>query len=137
MSFEAIKNKVGQYYSGKLKEFGATPKGVDWNNQESQVLRFEQLVRVMDGARAPASVLDYGCGYGSLYEFVQERFPGFRYTGFDISAGMIGMAEKKYPAGATWTSSLASGHVFDYVLASGIFNVRLNTKNEDWLGYIL
>ena len=34
---------VTAYYAGKLREFGATPRGVDWNSAESQQLRFRQL----------------------------------------------------------------------------------------------
>ena len=37
--------EVTAYYSNKLTQYGATPKGVDWNGEESQVLRFEQLYK--------------------------------------------------------------------------------------------
>ena len=40
--------EVADYYSAKLAEHGETPQGVDWNGAESQVLRFEQLTRIID-----------------------------------------------------------------------------------------
>ena len=52
---------VARYYTGRLREFGVQPTGVDWNGPEGQVLRFEQLCRLLpDGA--PFSVCDLGCG---------------------------------------------------------------------------
>ncbi len=32
--------EVAEYYSSKLAQHGETPRGVDWNGEESQVLRF-------------------------------------------------------------------------------------------------
>ena len=136
MTFESIKNKVGNYYSGKLLEFGATPKGVDWKNEESQLLRFEQLLKIVD-AEPGFKLLDFGCGYGSLFELMQRRFPGCNYTGFDISQEMIDVAKNKFRNSAEWTQSLPTNSSFDYVIASGIFNVKLETDNDEWLNYIL
>ena len=45
---ERIINQVNKYYTEKVLEFGATPKGVDWNGVESQELRFAQLLKVAD-----------------------------------------------------------------------------------------
>ena len=41
-----IEARVGAYYAGRLAEHGATARGVDWNGESSQQLRFEQLMRV-------------------------------------------------------------------------------------------
>jgi len=40
--------KVAEYYSTKLVEHGETPLGVDWNGEESQVLRFVHLCKIID-----------------------------------------------------------------------------------------
>ena len=42
-----IVNDVASYYSDRLAEFGATPRGVDWNGEESQYVRFEQMSKVL------------------------------------------------------------------------------------------
>ena len=36
--------KVIDYYDKKIKEYGPTSKGVDWNGEESQYLRFNILI---------------------------------------------------------------------------------------------
>ena len=46
MSSSGVLAEVRNYYSGRLQEHGPTPRGVDWNSVESQVLRFDQLLKV-------------------------------------------------------------------------------------------
>ena len=61
---------IDNYYSEKLKIHGTTPKGVDWNNEESQFIRFEQLSKIIN---SDGSVLnDIGCGYGKYLEYLVE-----------------------------------------------------------------
>jgi hypothetical protein len=35
------------YYTDKVKEVGDSPQGVDWNSEASQILRFEQLCKIL------------------------------------------------------------------------------------------
>ena len=49
------------YYEEKLKKYGPTFQGVDWNSKESQELRFDQLIKVIDKSDDNFSILDYGC----------------------------------------------------------------------------
>lgn len=51
---------------------------------------FELTGRI--GARAPAAVLDVGCGSGELTRTLAERWPGARVRGIDSSAEMIDRA---------------------------------------------
>ena len=88
----AIKSDVEQYYSDKVRTHGATPAGVDWNSEESQFLRFEQLLKIIPSFEAPCSLLDYGCGYGSLYPFIKKHTNQCSYTGFDLSQAMLDSA---------------------------------------------
>ena len=67
--------QVDKYYTQKIMEDGATYKGVDWNSEESQNLRFDQLLKVT-GDERDCYVLDYGCGYGAMALYMRER--GFK-----------------------------------------------------------
>jgi SAM-dependent methyltransferase len=136
VSFEGIKDKVGQYYSGRVREHGASARGVDWNSEESQVLRFTQLARVLPDS-GPFSVVDFGCGYGALVAFLKKRGPEFEYQGFDISNDMIERARQEHGHDLRFTTSEAALEPADYALASGIFNVKLDTPVEDWTRYVL
>lgn len=126
---------VARYYSGKIREHGATAKGVDWNSTETQELRFSVLSSLLpdDGFH----VVDLGCGYGGYADFLAPRHRDFRYTGIDVSPDMIQHARAQH-AGAT-NVDFACGSAppcADYVIASGIFNVRQSTPDSAWLEYI-
>ena len=41
-------NEIAGYYSAKLLQHGETARGVDWNGEDSQVLRFQQLDKIID-----------------------------------------------------------------------------------------
>ena len=67
-------SEVANYYTEKLAEHGETPRGVDWNGEESQLLRFEQLCKIIDGATEAYSLNDLGCGYGALLDFLNDKY---------------------------------------------------------------
>ncbi len=137
MSFDIIKDKVGRYYSGRLHEHGASARGVDWNSEESQVVRFVQLARVLPPS-GPFSVVDYGCGYGALVDFLESESADFGYQGFDISGDMIAKARIDHENSRhRFTTREEELEQADFTLASGIFNVRLDTSMEDWTAYVL
>jgi Methyltransferase domain len=127
------------YYEEKLSAFGCTARGVDWKDERSQHLRFEQLLRALGVRRSePFSILDYGCGWGALLPFLAERDYVFEYTGYDPSARMIDAARHTHAATkAAFTTERAALPSADYVLASGLFNVRLHTSGDTWNDYML
>lgn len=132
-----IHDQVSNYYSQKLAEHGSNHAGVDWNSTESQYLRFRQLLRLHNDQQLPFSILDFGCGYGALVDYLQQSFNDFSYIGYDIAPTMVEAAQAIYPT-YQFTSTLPTGnHKSDYVVASGIFNVRLQTPDSEWLDYIL
>jgi SAM-dependent methyltransferase len=139
MNHRDLLSKVGSYYSSALDRHGATPRGVDWNSEESQRLRFDQLAKLWEGREEEVlSILDYGCGYGSLVPYLQERGLLFAYTGFDISPEMIATARRLHGGSdASFVSDEAELPTADYAVASGIFNVKLDTPEEAWQEYVL
>lgn len=131
-----ILKEVNDYYSNKIKSHGATSQGVDWNGEESHFLRFEQLVKVLPQNKV--SILDYGCGFGSLIDFLNKKKFNYKYFGFDISKDMIDAAKNKYvEKEIQFTQELDRSQTFDYTIANGIFNVKLDSSDEDWTKYII
>jgi cyclopropane fatty-acyl-phospholipid synthase-like methyltransferase len=139
-SKQAILHSVGQYYSEKLREHGTTSRGVDWNSEESQFLRFSQLLKVIDSESEELSLLDFGCGYGALLDFLSSDYAeqNIRYTGFDISEAMTQAAETRYREhrSARFLSDSSGLTPHDYTVASGIFNVRRGISDQEWKEYI-
>ncbi|KIQ30125.1 SAM-dependent methyltransferase [Xanthomonas arboricola] len=128
--------EVAGYYSGKLAQHGETAKGVDWNGEASQALRFAQLCKISEDNNA-FSLNDLGCGYGALYGFLREKHQ-VDYAGFDISPDMIDAAKKRYQVENTVRFAIAAepDQIADYGIASGIFNVRLDHSDDRWQAYV-
>jgi SAM-dependent methyltransferase len=129
---------VDRYYSEKLRQFGATHRGVDWSTASSQELRFSRLLEVLDENDA-GSLIDYGCGYGALLDHLGANGRRVAYRGFDISEAMIQAALARH-AGvehASFTADASQLAPADYVVASGIFNVTLGHTPEAWWDYVL
>jgi SAM-dependent methyltransferase len=136
--FNRILEAVEQYYAGKIRAYGASSKGVDWNSRESQELRFKQLLSICDHTEF-FLINDYGCGYGALVEYMIDRGFRFQYRGFDISGEMIAKANELHDGveNCRFFSDESQLSEADYTIASGIFNVKLQTSNEEWQEYIL
>lgn len=128
--------EVAEYYSSKLAEHGETPRGVDWNGEESQALRFEQLSKVIDKQNY-FSVNDLGCGYGALYDFLNQRYESFLYSGIDVSESMVSAAKQRYrnKSEVSFVVSNEPEKTADYGIASGIFNVRMDRSDDEWKSY--
>jgi SAM-dependent methyltransferase len=133
-----IERRVADYYANKLREHGATHRGVDWSTPESHALRHEQFLRLLR-ADEPVGVLDYGCGYGSFGEYLDALGLVRGYQGFDIAAEMIAAAREQHAgrAGWTFTSEREELEPTDVAIASGIFNVKVDTPAERWCEYTL
>ena len=131
-----IFKNIDNYYSNKLKKYGTTPRGVDWNGERAQLIRFNQLSKVIKLNNS--SLNDIGCGYGKYSEYIANHFKSIKYTGYDISKKMIDAATKLYPHNKfIHISNLEEITDADYSIASGIFNVKLQYSNSEWLSYIL
>lgn len=128
---------VARYYADKLASYGETPAGVDWNGEESQCRRFDQLCKIVD-SDAHFSINDLGCGYGAMFNYLANKYSRFSYYGTDVSEEMILAAIKLHGADARvrFFNDSKPFDVADFGVASGIFNVRLNYSDDEWLAYI-
>jgi SAM-dependent methyltransferase len=129
-----IADRVAAYYSGKLREHGATHRGVDWSTAESHVLRHAQFLRLIEATGAE-SVLDYGCGYGALGDYLESAGLALRYQGYDVADEMVEAARARH--GGSFTSRRDELEPADVVIASGIFNVLVDTPAQRWRDYTL
>ncbi|PZV40504.1 class I SAM-dependent methyltransferase [Mesorhizobium kowhaii] len=128
---------VAHYYAAKMRAHGPSPKGVDWNTEEGQALRFAQLTALIDLPEG-FTVNDLGCGYGALFPFLARRFPAIQYRGCDVAPEMIEAAAKLFGnhSNAHFTVGSVPLEVADFGFASGIFNVRLTHPDEEWAAYL-
>jgi SAM-dependent methyltransferase len=136
---EGLAAQAGRYYAEKLREHGPTPRGVDWNDERTQRIRFERLLELVAGPDEPFSLNDYGCGYGALLDLLAAGHSSFSYTGYDVSAEMVEEARKRYgdEPRARFTSGRDELRQADFTVASGVFNVKQQTPEDAWSAYVL
>lgn len=131
-----VHDNISDYYTQKIIEYGATPEGVDWNSEESQLVRFEQLSKIIRSN--DFSINDVGCGYGKYYEYLEVLFSQYSYIGYDLSEEMVLNAKELYRNTKFETiSNLDIMRCSDYSVASGIFSVKMQHTEAEWLSYIL
>ena len=121
-------------YENRLNEFGYSPETLGWGRHGRQRIRFAVLAEL--ALQMPASsVLDVGCGFADLHDFLTERGWRGNYTGIDIVPRLLAEARRRHPhldlKEADITNPANSLPVCDFVIASGIFNATLATGDNE------
>jgi len=131
-------SKIEDLYSENFEKFGIDSKSVGWPNPESQQLRFNKLLSVVEDKSKSFSLNELGCGYGELFKYCNtEKYNVNLFNGYDISEKMLTAAknylnDKKvvlYKESRITTKA-------DYTTTSGIFNVKFNEQKNNWETYI-
>lgn len=119
-----IKNNNEFYGSIKHKK---GLKQVGWNSKKSQWKRFEKLAEI--GNLNNKIILDVGCGRGDFVRFCRKKNIRFRsYTGVDIYKYKFIRENKRIHFFVADILLEKSIHQYDYVIASGLFNLKANQK---------
>lgn len=108
----------------------------DWAGPDTQIARFEVLLRHVD--LAGKSLLDVGCGLGDLIDFLQQRKIPVQYTGVDVVEEMLVRARQGHPQERFLRADLFAetgedplkGETFDVVFCSGALNLNLGNNLE-------
>lgn len=136
-----VDRKILDFYIEKVSRFGNSSLGVGWKDDNAQRVRFAQLVKVIEG-KSNFSINDLGCGTGMFYKYlIAEGFLPDHYNGYDILKEMVQSAEDNLlPNPAISLNKIHSSQeiiLADYTVASGIFNVKYEANEVDWLEYVL
>ena len=138
MSLEETQKRLSEYFVRKLDEFGATPKGVDYNGPEAQAQRFQQLTKIIDPSSS-FTVVDYGSGYGAMFDFLSKKSWQFEYYGVDLVDRMVVAGRelyKDYP-NAHFTTDESELPKADYLIAGSIFNLKLDESYDNWQNFVV
>ena len=125
-------NKIISFYEYNLNNHDDGHKVLGWGSESSQLKRFEILSKIYD--LNGFSILDVGCGLGDLYIWLKKNKIEVDYLGIDITTKMILKAKKKYPEASFKICDLINDFQsldkVDFVLASGIFNRKINNHEK-------
>jgi SAM-dependent methyltransferase len=120
-------------YAARLAKLGPTAQALGWRDSAQQRLRFDvlaSLARLQSGN----SILDIGCGFADLYDYLREHDIDVEYTGCDLVPEVLAVARCRHD-GLTLEQRdvLEQPYAktsFDHVFISGIFNHHLRDNVE-------
>lgn len=104
---------------------------VGWSSTKNQIIRFQKLLDV--GVMNGETILDFGCGYGDLYDYTLKKGLKIKYIGVDINKSFIYDAvemHKQYDSCKFYLSDdiRQIKDPFDWFLASGSFTMGFKFK---------
>jgi hypothetical protein len=122
-----LRKRIVDRHRDSLHRFGHSPAALYWSSREVQELRFRVLCDI--GVEAGDSLLDVGCGFADLKDWVERWRCPVRYTGIDLSPDLLEAAGREHPdvrlvCGDIFDLESDSGS-FDWVLLSGALNEAL------------
>ena len=114
-----------KFYTNAIDRFGETPQGLNWLTQESQEIRFKEILALLPKDLSSFSLADAGCGFGDFYHYLlQQAQKPKHYTGIDSLQKMLDIASKKTQEEILCldicTETLP---VRDYYVCSGALNI--------------
>jgi SAM-dependent methyltransferase len=118
-------------YERRLREHGHAPQTLGWRPGRERA-RFQVMADVIaeTGAR---SLLDVGCGFADLFDFLCEDGWEGDYHGIDLVPGLLAEARRRHPSLPVEEADIADhdpGRTFDVVVASGVFNFELKAEDN-------
>ena len=127
-----------EHHSAVFREFGATPRGLDWSADASDThLRYEKMLAAIDFLRTPhdhkISLLDVGCGYAGLLDYAKASGLRLDYTGIELVPEMVEHARSIHPEARFLCGSFLQQEFregFDYVVCSGIMTQKLKASHR-------
>jgi SAM-dependent methyltransferase len=118
--------EVSHFFNESLRRYGYDPRSLGWI-PGTQEARFRALTAI--GDLEGCSVLDVGCGFGDLYEYLCRSGIEVDYTGVDLCPDFLEIARQRHPKAnfiaADFEEATIDGR-FDWAFESGVFNYRVS-----------
>ncbi len=121
--------EIAKVYRSAFEEHGVSPASLLWSKGKQKV-RFEVLCAPWN--IAGKKILDVGCGFADLYQFLTDKGISVDYTGIELLPEFVQIARRRYPdakiiEGDFLEALSEQGEKFDVAIASGTFNVLPQT----------
>ena len=124
--------QIRNFYDPWMDGTGSNASRLAWNNTYNQYIRFDILrknIRLND-----LSLLDVGCGFGDLLDYLNKNQIRIEYTGVDILKRTVLIARRLHPTATFYNIDIfkeddqIKNH--DIVFASGTFNLDVGNNDE-------
>ncbi|RXJ86869.1 class I SAM-dependent methyltransferase [Arcobacter sp. CECT 8985] len=113
------------FYKQALKEYGVTARGVHWNSQFSQYLRFEVITKFVYNIKN-STIADAGCGFAEYLKFLDNKdlLPK-DYLGIDREDYMVSICKDRFPNYTFMKLNIIENELphKDFYICSGAMNL--------------
>jgi len=132
-----MNRSISYYYSSKLNKYQNSHLAVDWKSKKAQYERFSILLKIIEREKN-FTITDYGSGTGELINFLKKK-KYKKYYGYDVSPEMVNFCKKKYKdtKNTFFFNSSKIVTKTDFLISSGVFNVKLDFSINKWEKKIL
>ena len=118
-----FRTPIGTKYTKAYEKYGVSHKTLAWKSKQAQLIRFKQLI---DGLEIKGKhVLDVGCGFGDLVDYLEKVGKAASYTGVDITPQFIDKSKKHHPEHSFYCCDYFKHPVdesFDIIICNGVLN---------------
>ncbi len=114
------------FYQKAIKKYGISAKGVHWNSEFTQYMRFEILTQFIKHDIKESSIIDAGCGFGEYYNYLFDNdLKPLSYRGIDCEEQMIELASKRFLDTKFYIKNVLYDEldIADYYICSGALNI--------------
>ncbi|MBT3181173.1 MAG: class I SAM-dependent methyltransferase [Deltaproteobacteria bacterium] len=130
--------RIRNFYTPWINGTGSNARRLAWDSTYNQYMRFEVLRKNVD--LNGMSLLDVGCGFGDLLDYLNKNEVSVNYTGVDILPRMILIARNMHPKSEFHNIDIFNSddlmEKYDVAYASGTFNLDMG-NNDDFIRRVI
>jgi SAM-dependent methyltransferase len=121
---------------------GDSPLGMGWPNTADAITRYQVMLDVIrERHDQPVRLLDFGCGLGHLYEYIQaHNLTHIHYQGIDLSERFIAECQRKHPAASFQCLDILKDPEqlpdFDYAVINGVFTSKCSMSFQQMFQFV-
>jgi len=126
-----IQRLIAEACEQDLLKYGDSFRGAGYTKSEAEAeQRYALMLGVVREHDASVSVLDFGCGFGHMLDYIERRKvgPTIRYSGLDLSSRYLDAARARHPSATFIQMDVLESDddlpLFDYITLNGVFNYR-------------
>lgn len=111
--------EIAEVYRSLFIQHGASAHGVRWDDEFQQMVRLKILLEIADISNT--KILDFGCGYGQMLNYLKQQNINVDYTGIDLVDEYLEFGRENYPEARFCQQQDIENETFDYIFLSGLF----------------
>ena len=128
--------RITSFYEDCLMNGDDSGNRNGWKDSSAQQIRFNRIINAVLPL-GPLSICDVGCGTGDFLHALRNNGFSGDYIGLDLSDQMISVARKNYINDQNSEFFVSSSCMSaDVLIASGIFNVKGDADDREWVEYV-